>query len=453
MRSIARLRRGSSTQNAPHGRENCAACSSDTSQQLKKIQRTSLVRMPVGRHTSTVLVGVLVLLTCLIAGCGPSVSLPTSTASKATPTTAPADQATLYAGFAAGYLIALRASDGTVRWRSKGYTWSPVIADDTLYTGSGDDLQALRPESDGVALVWRTPLDSGLASTPVLRDGILYVNTSGLTANRSAPNGSVYAVDAQSGRILWRFQTHGSMFSAPVVTADGVYTSAETANLMSTLFVLNQTDGSLRWHEQRNGYLSNLAVLGGIIYAGSTDMTVAALHASDGAQLWSYRTQGYVDSLVVADPANPQGGIVYAGSSDGSLYALQASAGRLVWTYQTGGSNLPPVAVRNGLIYVTSETGYVAVLDAATGNVRWRTCVDNDTCTTPGAAIRFSTPTVVEQKIYVGAAFVGSRPSSGGLASVAGGIYALDADTGRIVWQYQSGIVGGEMGTPALVGG
>jgi hypothetical protein len=29
----------------------------------------------------------------------------------------------------------------------------------------------------------------------------------------------------------------------------------------------------------------------------------------------------------------------------------------------------------------------------------------------------------------------------------------LDANTGRIVWQYQSGIVGAEMGTPALIGG
>lgn len=144
------------------------------------------------------------LLASLLTSCGPSMSRPTSPASKTTPTAA-GGQATLYAGFAAGYLIAFRATDGTVRWRNKGYAFSPVIADGILYTGSGADLVALRPNSDGITEVWRAPLDSGLANTPVLRDGILYVNTSGLTTDRSAPNGSVYAVDAHSGHILWRF--------------------------------------------------------------------------------------------------------------------------------------------------------------------------------------------------------------------------------------------------------
>ncbi len=334
-----------------------------------------------------------------------------------------------------------------------GYTWSPTHGDKdhTFYIGSDTDLLALRAEDGGAAVVWRTPLDTELTSTPVLREGILYVNSSGLTADRTASNGSVYAVDARSGHILWRFQTHGSTSGPPVVTADSVYTSAEPANLTSTLFALNRLDGTLRWHEQRNGYLSNLAVLGGDLYAGSTDNTVAALRLSDGTQLWSYRTQGYVDSLAVTDAANANAGIVYAGSRDMTLYALQASDGRLLWTYHAGGFLFAPATVQDGLVYVASVNGYVAVLDATTGNVRWRTCVDNDTCTTQGAEIRFSTALVVEQAIYVGVAFVGSRPSYGGLASAAGGIYALDAETGRVLWQYQSGIVGAEMGTPVLV--
>ncbi|HEU4783162.1 MAG TPA: PQQ-binding-like beta-propeller repeat protein, partial [Ktedonobacterales bacterium] len=202
--------------------------------------------------------------------------------SRASATPTPADQATLYAGFAAGYLIAFRASDGTVRWRTMGYTASPVIADGILYTASGADLVALRPQSDGVAEVWRTPLDTtALTSTPVLRDGILYVNTSGLTANHAAPDGSVYAVDASTGHILWRFQTHGSMFGAPVVTADSVYTNAEPASQMSTLFALNRADGALRWRVQRKEYMTGMAVLGGTIYVGSTDNNVAAFRVSN----------------------------------------------------------------------------------------------------------------------------------------------------------------------------
>jgi eukaryotic-like serine/threonine-protein kinase len=397
------------------------------------------------------LAGVL-LLASLLTGCSSSVSHP---ASKATPTATPADQATLYAGFAAGYLIAFRASDGTFRWRIKGYTWAPVIADGVLYTGSGADLVALRPQSDGVTEVWRTPLDiTALTSTPVLRDGILYVNTSGLTADRSAPNGSVYAVDASTGHILWRFQTHGSMFSAPVVTADVVHTSAEISNVASMLFALNRADGSVRWHEQRNGYLSNLEVVGRTLYAGSTDKTVVAFRASDGAQLWSYSTQGYIDSLTVTESAETAGaGIVYAASQDEILHALRATDGAVLWTYQAGGFILAPVAVRDGLVYVASENGYIAALDAATGKVRWRTCVDNDTCTTPGGAIHFATPLVTGQAIYVGVGFIGSEEAMVTYGEVAGGIYVLDAESGRIRWQYQNGIIGAAMGAPALADG
>lgn len=391
-------------------------------------------------------------LASLLPGCGPAVSQPASPASKATPTGS-ADQATLYAGFAAGYLVALRASDGMVRWRIRGYTWSPVLANGMLYTESGADLLAVRPAVDGVVTIWRTLLDAGLTGEPVFHDGILYINSSGLTNDNAAPNGSTYAVDASTGHILWRFQTHGSMFSAPVITADAIYVSAETADGASTLFALNRVDGSLRWHEQRNGYLSNLEVLGGTLYAGATDKMVVALRTRDGAQLWSYPTQGYIDSLTVTGGVETAGaGIVYAASRDKSLYALRAGDGRLLWAYRAGGFMLAPVAVQDGLVYVGSGNGYFAVLDAATGQPQWRTCVDNDTCTTPGAEIGFSTAIVVEQTIYVGAFFYGSIPS-GNLAEVAGGVYALDAATGRIRWQYQSGIVGAEMGTPALVGG
>lgn len=388
----------------------------------------------------------MLLLASLLTGCGGSGTVVNRPASKITPTAA-GDQATLYAAFAAGYLVALRASDGTLRWRIKGYTWPPVVANGMFYTESGTDLLAVWPAADGVATIWRASLDTGLMSAPVLREGILYVNSSGLTTDRAAPNGSVYAVDAHTGRTLWRFQTHGSMFSAPVVTADAVYTSAETSNLTSTLFALNRADGSPRWHEERNGYLSTLAVLGETLYAGSTDATIEALRTGDGVTVWSHQTQGFGNSLAVSDA-----GVVYAGSSGGNLYALRASDGSRVWAYQAGAPLLVPVAVKDGLVYVASENGYFAALDATTGKIHWRTCVDTTTCGTSGARIRFSPTLVSKQTIYVGVGFVGAIPSYGGLAQVAGGIYALDANTGRIRWQYQSGIVGAAMGTPALVG-
>jgi len=62
-----------------------------------------------------------------------------------------------------------------------------------------------------------------------------------------------------------------------------------------------------------------VAVVNGVVYAGSLDRHVYELDATTGTKLWSYATGGPVNSeLVVA------GSIVYAGSDDGTLYALKA---------------------------------------------------------------------------------------------------------------------------------
>ena len=229
MRRIAKLQQSSRAPDAPTD-----LTSNDASKKAKSVSvcTSALWHMLAG----------MLLLASLLTGCGPSISQPTSPASKTT-TTVAGDQATLYAAFAAGYLVALRASDGKVRWRIKGYTWPPVLANGMLYTESGADLLAVRPAADGMVTIWRTPLDTTLAGEPVFHDGMLYLNSSGLTNDNATPNGSTYAVDASTGHVLWQFQTHGSIFTSPVVTADGIYTSAVPASETSTLFALNRVDG------------------------------------------------------------------------------------------------------------------------------------------------------------------------------------------------------------------
>ena len=53
-----------------------------------------------------------------------------------------------------------------------------------------------------------------------------------------------------------------------------------------------QTDGAKLWNYTTGGVVfSSPAVVGGVVYIGSTDNNVYALNATDGAKLWNYTTE------------------------------------------------------------------------------------------------------------------------------------------------------------------
>ena len=157
--------------------------------------------------------------------------------------------------------------------------------------------------------------------------------------------GHVYALDAASGEMLWRFDAEGRVLSSP-------------------------------------------ALAGGVVYIGSNDGRVYALDTANGVERWRYQTDDVVDSSPTVD-----GGAVYVGSADGHVYALDAANGDQIWRYQTGHSVDSSPTVADGTLYVGSFDHHVYALDAANGALRWtyRT----------GAAV-FSSPAVVEGVVYIG---------------------------------------------------
>ena len=67
---------------------------------------------------------------------------------------------------------------------------------------------------------------------------------------------------------------------------------------------------------------------------------------------WKFASKG----KVISTPA-VVGGIVYVGSSDHAVYALDAATGALRWRYVTGGGVESSPAVANGFVFVVSRDG------------------------------------------------------------------------------------------------
>ncbi|MCD4849090.1 MAG: PQQ-binding-like beta-propeller repeat protein, partial [Candidatus Aegiribacteria sp.] len=108
-------------------------------------------------------------------------------------------------------------------------------------------------------------------------------------------------------------------------------------------------------------------------------------------------------------------GIVYYPSNDGtdSLYALDAATGELIWKYWVGYSD-DAVTVNNGYLYIASDSLWC--LDANTGEKIWAT----DAADGGG-----STPAVVDGRVYCG-----RRDWS----LVISYIYCFDAANGVEIW-------------------
>lgn len=134
--------------------------------------------------------------------------------------------------------------------------------------------------------------------------------------------------------------------------------------------------------------------------------------------LWTFTTGGAVEtSPAVVD------GIVYFGSDDGYVYAFDAAKGNLIWNYSTGGPVQSSPAVVDGVVYVGGYLSHaVFALNAYTGELVWRSPTDS---IYPN---QISSTAVANGLVYVN---VNNVEGGGG-----GRLYALNASTGNLKWQY-----------------
>lgn len=147
---------------------------------------------------------------------------------------------------------------------------------------------------------------------------------------------------------------------------------------------------SLKWKFHTSGrVISSPAVVGGVVYFGSTDGNLYAISAVSGELKWKFATQ----SWVVSSPA-VSSGIVYFGCYDDNFYAVDSATGQLKWKFQTAGEkryagthlhHLQPVAekmpdpwdfylsspsVWKGTVYFGSGDGNVYALDGSSGALK-----------------------------------------------------------------------------------
>jgi polyvinyl alcohol dehydrogenase (cytochrome) len=167
---------------------------------------------------------------------------------------------------------------------------------------------------------------------------------------------------------------------------------------------------------------------------------------------WEFTTAGDVSATpAIARGAHDRGGLaVYFPDWGGKLWKVDAGSGEVVWSRDIADYNgiagsisrTSPVYAA-GVIYVADLNGNMMAVDADTGDLRWITELDPN----PNTIVTTS-PIIHANRLYI------STSSSGGGAArmiFRGSMIALDARTGRIIWQSfvlpdNGGVAGGFAG-------
>lgn len=321
-----------------------------------------------------------------------------------------------------------------VKWKfhTNGQVFSsPVVVGDVVYVGSTDsNLYAINVDDGSVR--WKFKSKGRVNSSPAVAAGVVYFESY---------DSNFYAVDAATGKEKWKFQTggerryaathlHGAEPAAQVVpdpfdfylsssvVADGtVYFGSGDSNV----YALDAASGALRWKFHTGDVVhASPAFSDGTVFVGSWDSYFYAIDAARGKQKWRFKTGEDPDihnQIGIQGSALISGGIVYFGCRDSKLYALDAKSGAKKWEFNNKGSwVIGSPAVKDGRLYfTTSDSGMFYALDAGSG--------------TPIYSLKFIWPMFSSPSIAGNTLYIGSHE---------GKLIAIDLASQKPAWIFQT---------------
>jgi outer membrane protein assembly factor BamB len=307
---------------------------------------------------------------------------------------------------------------------------SPAVTGDTIYVGSSDHFLYAIDRAAG-SQKWKFKTDGRITSSPAIDAGTVYFGSY---------DGNFYAVDSAKGTQKWKFalpgerrfaaaHLHGAgpsgetmpdpfdfYLSSPVVLHGVVYFGSGDTNV----YALDAASGQLKWKFKTGDVVhASPAIAGGKLYVGSWDSNFYALDAATGKEIWRFKTGedheihnqvGIQSSAAVAE------GTVYFGCRDSNFYAVDAATGKERWRFNNKGSwVIGSPAVANGKVYFgTSDTALFYALDAKSGAQVFSLGFH-------GWPL-FSSPALAGDRVYIG--------------SHEGKLFAIDLKTQKLAWTF-----------------
>jgi outer membrane protein assembly factor BamB len=249
------------------------------------------------------------------------------------------------------------ASIGSGSNSSRKLLGQPIVAEGMVFAMDSEGDITPDDESDG-------PLGAGLAYA----NGKLYATTG---------FAEVVALDAKSGKELWRRKVSGPARGSPAVANGRVFVIC----IDNTSYALSVDDGRVLW--THSGTSEGAGLLGAATPAVEGDVVVIAyssgelygLRAANGRQIWAdflslpRRISAVSDLNDIRASPVIAGGRVYAVGNAGRMVSIVVGTGARAWDQRISGVQTPLLA--GDVIYVLNTDNELICLSARDGRVRW----------------------------------------------------------------------------------
>jgi outer membrane protein assembly factor BamB len=308
---------------------------------------------------------------------------------------------------------------------------SPAVVNGLVFFGSNDGSLYAVDAASGVRK-WAFASKSRIPSSPAVVNGVVYFGSY---------DGNFYALSVETGKQIWKFgipgerrfmgsHLHGSLpagetmpdpfdvyLSSPTVAGGTVYFGSGDSNV----YALDAATGMLKWKFHTGDVVhASPAISGSRLYIGSWDTYFYALDTTTGRLIWRFKTgedkvihnqEGIQSSAVVAQ------GLVYFGCRDSNFYALDADTGQEKWRFNNKGSWVitSPVVSDGQIYFATSDSAILHILNALNG-----TPVDSIAFQWPF----FGSPSIAGTTLYLG--------------GQDGKLLAIDLRSRKIAWTIQT---------------
>jgi outer membrane protein assembly factor BamB len=225
---------------------------------------------------------------------------------------------------------------------------TPFTDGERLYVSFGQNVGLFCYALDGT-LLWKQQwdpqpiyLDFGTASSPTVADGRIYL------LHDSETRSYITALDAKTGRELWRTERPASGFPKSSWMTPFVWKNAARTEIVTT----------------GHGFVISYDLQGKELWRiGKMSMPTASPLAAHGMLYVGTGSQGDANRPLYAVKPGASGDITPAECGA----ALQGCGPYIAWMHPRASGYTPSPIVHNGRVFVVHDTGILLVLDALTG--------------------------------------------------------------------------------------
>lgn len=286
-----------------------------------------------------------------------------------------------------------------IKWKQKTIgngSYMLLVHDGVIYSGDDEgNLYAINCESGDI--IWTFKAGGRFYNGPSIKDESLYFGVHG---------GLMYSLDITTGKEIWSVKTGGSVCFPPVFNNGLGYALSHDRNL----YIFDLKDGTIRDTISGDYWMCGIpSIVNNHIYYPDWGGNVSSYNLNARENEWTFHTgsnsQRYT-CLSISDST------AYFVASDSTLHVIDLANGDEIMSFKAADKITRSPAISGNLIAFTTSNSHFYVINKNDGKVLWDYVSEGTTN---------SHPIIVSDVVYFG--------------SGNGTLYAFDIQSGKKMWE------------------